>query len=956
MEFNEEHLAQFRRIETSVVIFFTGYGIYMIIDILTKKANTWEWIAILGLLIVAWGIFLSKYHSFQIRNMLTTLLISASVLIFSLNKRDLEICVFAYAIMTLCIAFYGVAAYIYIAGFTAFIMFIAHIHQLRLTDQLESQLESTILLGVHVFLFTATLYFWLSKRQEGQRRLQQTMQALIRAEKSKGDFLANVSHEVRTPLNTILGMSDMILADDDIDQIHAEVRSIQTAGQNLMNNVMDILDYSELQEGKIDIRNEIYTVSSSVNDMINNAMVQRGDKDLNFIVNLDSSIPKSLQGDERKIRRVIMNLLSNAFKFTHEGYVQLDVSGRREGDIWNLIITIIDSGIGMSPENKEKVLQHFGQVDTKRNRSSGGIGLGLGISKMLVDRMGGTLIIRSQEKKGTEVQVVIPQKIVEEEPICVLENSTKINVLLYANFEEFGRVEIRDAYYQNILHITKNLGIKYHICQSLQEFKRRVDSGEFTNIMVTNTIFNADKEYFDQLSKESSLSVIMIQDDLPVDNPNVYPIEKPFYILSVANIFRGQTELEAGRDMRRAKEKQFLAPNAHILVVDDNETNLMIISDILESYQIKVTTATSGVEALEKIQSMNYDFVFMDHMMPGMDGVETFHKIRDKVGSYYQKVPVVALTANAVSGARNMFISEGFADYMEKPIEISVLERVLHRNIPEEKLRYYLPTEAPSIKEDTAFVDEASKTEARQTWVEKEERPKTSDTLQSQKASGQSKAQEPKETKELIIGNLDVPMGIMYCGSEKSFIKVLAQFILSAPKVEEEIRMYFNQEDWDNYIICVHGLKSSSMSLGAKELSAKAKELELAGKAGQYQVIYDNHGEMLEEYARVIAMTSTHPLVNEEILRQKPEVASKDEQEDLKEISSEDFDELVFAFEDASYDLDQTKMLEILEKLEGFMYKDNPLGKETTEIRQKVNESDLMSAGEAMTKLRQQLG
>ena len=363
--------------------------------------------------------------------------------------------------------------------------------------------------------------------------------------------------------------------------------------------------------------------------------------------------------------------------------------------------------------------------------------------------MGGIISVKSKYGKGTSIQFVIPQKVVNEQPIISVKNRDHINAVVYLNVEQFALAEMRDDYVGAISHMIEQLQVKCQMCVDFASFKRRYEFENFTHVFISLTEYREAVGYFDALSEQTKVVVVLDAIDMEtITNPNIILIPKPLYILPVAAVLNDEYERGSGR--RRAA-KRIVSPETKVLVVDDNWMNLKVIEGLLERYQIKVCTASNGPEALDKIESKEFDFVFMDHMMPDMDGVETFHRIRNKAGSYYKRVPIIAVTANAIAGSREMFIQEGFNDFIEKPIELSVLDRLLRRNIPKEKIQY--------VKIDGE------------------------ETLQSEEIRMSDEIKEPsykeaekKEQKSVkfSIGDLDVEKGLLYCGGN-SFYTVEAK-------------------------------------------------------------------------------------------------------------------------------------------------------------------------------------
>lgn len=506
------------------------------------------------------------------------------------------------------------------------------------------------------------------------------------ANRSKSEFLANMSHEIRTPMNSIMGMCELILSDEISDEVRENSNNIYIAGKNLLGIINDLLDFSKIESGKVDILEEPYQISSLLNDVINMANARKGEKGIEFMVDCDPNIPDNLKGDELKIRQVVINLLTNAIKFTREGGVLLKVSAREESYGVNLCFSVQDSGIGIKEENLSKIFQSFHQVDTKKNRAIEGTGLGLAISKKLVNMMGGFIKVESEYGVGTEFTAIIPQKVVDSKPIIEIKEKQKVNLLAYFSMNNISNPYSVGCYKQIINNIGQNLGITYHYSSTKKQTKEYLDSNmNFTHLFLGRDEYLQDREYFDSLAEKVSVVVVQDQNGRIKVSDGIRNIYKPFYVLPVGNAINGERlSFDIGTSSK--KGHRFIAPEAQVLVVDDNMMNLKVAMGLMKPYQLKIRTTDSGMEALRILKKQQFDLIFMDHMMPEMDGVETVRRIREMDGEYYKNVPIIALTANAVSGAREMFLNEGFQDFLAKPIDIAMLERILKLWLPKDLL------------------------------------------------------------------------------------------------------------------------------------------------------------------------------------------------------------------------------------------------------------------------------
>ncbi len=722
--------------------------------------------------------------------------------------------------------------------------------------------RSALRLCVQFFsLYTVSAVIWIiqKNRQEASELLVENIRELEIAERGKSDFLVNISHEIRTPINAVCGMSEAILQEDLPADVRRDVADIQTAGRNLLSTVSNILDFSELETGRLELAEESYNITSTITDIINMALTMDNGRHLEFIVDCDANLPCNLLGDEQKFQRIVMNLLGNAIKFTKEGGVILRIRSRKEAYGINLQVSVRDSGIGIERADLEKIFTSFSQVDSKRNREEGGVGLGLAIAQALVRSMGGFMTVNSTPGTGSEFRFTIPQKVLDETPIVSIKDKKQLFAACYTNLDKYGYTVVREGYENCIQHIVSQLGFPFRVCRNLPELKRRMEREAYTHIFIGWEEYTEDRSFFDRLSGELAVVLLLDYDQqMPVPG-NMFRIYKPFTVLSIAAVFNGQKIMDA-EDRQIGLHNKFIAPQARVLVVDDNAMNLRVMARLLLPYRLKVTMAGSGPEALEKLNAPEFDCVFLDHMMPDMDGVETLHKIRQKPGLYYQSLPVIAFTANAIGGAREMFLSEGFDDFIAKPIELSVLERILRRYIPSQM---QLPV-AEESTQTTASGKNAGDATGKQTDTSSQ--PKSSPP--SGKSAGSPGASAVKERDEtasarlrLTRAGINLEQALAYCGDEEGFREIIAIFHTEGRKRRNTLIRYFKEQDWKNYVICVHALKGNAKGVGADGLSEMARELEMAGKENRVDYILEHHEEMMENHDRLLAALDDNAFV-----------------------------------------------------------------------------------------------
>ena len=906
--------------ELFILVVFTIYGVCAAYSFVMYDWSDWIPFLLLGALVFAWGVFFSNKMTLRRREAIYVIVVEFCIVFYGVRVEDTTLLSVIFVAVTVITGLLGDVQLLYIVDMALLILVLDYgaTHASLVTSSAVRAYQ-TFLHIANIGVIEFVIHFWVGLKNRNDQRTEQIIRELREAERSKDDFLANVSHEIRTPINTICGLSEVALSEQDAMQMKENLRAIQTAGRNLTSLVGDILDFSELQSGKMEVECETYNIASTINDVINMSMALKDKKQIEFIVDCDANIPCALYGDEKKIRRVIMNFMNNAIKFTNEGSVSLSVSARKEAYGINLCVAVRDTGIGMKEENLEKLFTSFNQVDTTRSRQEGGIGLGLALSQAIIQKMGGVITVRSEYGKGTMIKFVIPQKVVDETPIVTTKNRENISAAVYLNVEQFDMTQMRDEYVGAIMHMIEQLQVRCQMCPNLQALKRRSVSENFTHVFISLTEYREDIAYFDELSQKVKLVVVLDSFDMDlITNRNIILLAKPLYVLPIAAVINGEHDVEVSHPANR-----FTAPDTHVLVVDDNWMNLKVVEGLLARYKIKVSTANNGHEALDMINRKEYDFVFMDHMMPEMDGVETLHRIRNKVGTYFKRIPIIAVTANAIAGSREMFMKEGFSDFIEKPIEISVLERLLRRTIPEERMVY----------ETDAVISDLPETVAADVKAE------VADDVQVKENDA------PVEKKEFCIGDLDVEKGILYCGGKEAYLEILQQHATNGSDNVAKVEALFVSENWKNYTIEVHAIKSMMLGIGAAPLSELAKQLELAGKADNIGFIREHHAEMIAEYKRVLAE------IREAMGVENTNVAA------AKQDGPIDFDkmeQLLEELEEIVFEFDQEKMLLLLEDIAACGPENSELLRVVQSAKQKVEKSDYMSAADTVVRWREQ--
>lgn len=597
-------------------------------------------------------------------------------------------------------------------------MFLDRFPFLYLTVSLNT---AYIMIEYHMNILNQLLY---------EKKLEAARDEARAANHAKSEFLASMSHEIRTPLNAVLGMNTIILRDCQqarellqgdpeslkllekiLESITSSAGDIENAGNNLLSLINQILDFSKVEAGKIELVETQYKLSSILNDVSSMIALRAKSKDLEFRVDIDENLPDVYFGDEMRMRLIIQNILTNAVKYTDHGSVDFSVRANSEnvqpGDILSLKIVVKDTGIGIKEEDLDKIFRRFERVNLEHNSTIEGTGLGLAIVQLLCSKMGGKIGLESEYGKGSTFTLTIPQKVISCEPV--------------GNF--------REKFEQSIIN----------------------------------------KEHYHEL---------------------------------------------------------FKAPEAHILIVDDTHFNLVVAMGLLKKTEIKIDTASGGEEAVKLAGERSYDLILMDQRMPGVDGTEALHRIRE----FDQNTPVICLTADAILGARARYLSHGFSDYLTKPIDSTALEKMLLKYLPKDKI----------IKiRETKEINET-----------------------------QEKIHEEEETDDFIKlkeNGINVDIGLGYSQNDKTlYCTLLSEYVMSSDERMNSLKKFCESQDCQQYGIVVHALKSASKMIGAAELSEVCAQLEKASDNSEIETIQNRTPAMLELYGKVLEAIRSADVVETE--------------------------------------------------------------------------------------------
>lgn len=884
---SEQLLIRQRRRELLITV---SYSIFSVLMIAVTAIEHWPVLyipIIAGELAFVWWSYANAFRSYKIRAFIVTGMTCLNIFLYGIQGENFEVLIPTICVQMVLLSLYEISHVMSIAILQTLLLFLYHVLVKGTFEIPESSLERNrmILQILSLIILTLLCIYRMRHHEQEEEDFSELEKKVDMEQKIKDDFVANTSHELRTPINTISGMSEILLQQNLPDDIHSSVLDIQMTSVELHSIVTDILDYAALESDTMDLAPRSYSITSTINDVMNMTVFENKDKQLEIIFDCDPNIPRLLEGDEHQLRRVLNNLISNAIKFTNEGGVTVQVSYRPEKYGINLVVSVKDTGVGISLEDQEMIMRGFYQADSDRNRRSVGMGLGLTISTALIRKMGGFLTVKSQPGKGSEFSFAIPQKVLDDQPCISLLHPGTIKLIWYYK-PQSDMPSVRDSFVEHIKHFSDYFGIISHQANSLEECKRRVTQGQGIQLVLGRNEYLEDKEYFDALSETTPIILVAEHNDSLTVADNIHVLYKPYNAMMLAEIFNGR---DVTVPRHKNEKKKFVAPDAKILVVDDNLMNLKVVEGMLRKYRIKIVGASSGEEALSLIESKDFDFVFMDHMMPGMDGVECFHHIREKAGPYYERVPIIALTANAIAGSREMFLAEGFNDFVAKPIDSALMNDVLRRYIPQEK----------QLSEEA--IEKAAAEESKEEAKENKQEKKTRKSKDRKSGKSSAKGAGPADPFAKSSG-IDKETALMYCGSLEDFKELAEVYCKTGETYEKDLEQAFKDMDLKKYAITAHTIKSTSKTLGAIALSNLALTQEIASKEEKEDLVRDNHEDFCREYSKILELLRAY--LKEDDKEDAPEEAPAKE-------PSADFDwnslkadllESLEAFEEGSFE------------------------------------------------------
>ena len=813
-----------------MILSYTIFSVILIAEIFVMDWEKWAVFLIIGGVCASWYLHIRQVGQDMLRPWMIATLMMATFFFYGSHTTSTYDLAIVISVVMLLYTMTGIHALVTFCQVTYYVTMFYEIFALLN----EGTVFDPLLISRTMLHFAmVTMVGWISKTiinrwNDVLARSEEEINSLTETTTRLNDFLANVSHEIRTPINAILGMCDMSIEDETDHIKKARLESIEEAGKRIGEQISDILDYSEIDKSDLTNNCEDYMLSSVLNDIVNE-LTPVLKKSVELIIDVEASIPSVMNTDVGKLKKILRHLISNGVKYTNDGGVYVHISSIPHDYGINLCIEVKDTGIGMDAEQLEKIYDNFYKADSGRSRRTGGLGLGMPIVHGFVRSLGGFMTVSSEPGVGTTVRVSIPNGVVDDGECMSVLDRENISLGAFLHFEKYSNPAVREYYNTMVRNIVTGLKVSMHRVDNVDSLHALTDSKKLTHLFAGPEEYNSCVGFMEELAK--SIIVTVVADPKELDLPNnthVRVMPKPFYCFPVVGVLNSKP----GEIIEDEGRVSF--DGARVLVVDDEPMNLIVSNGMFKNYGCIVTTCESGPEAIELCRENDYDIIFMDHMMPGMDGIEAMKRIRSDQSRGKIITPMIAFTANAVSTAREMFRQAGFDGFVSKPVDRVELERVMRRVLPANLVFSH------KIQKTDPVVEKRRDTDRYEERTAMNERKEESDVF-----------------KRLENTGVEIETGLHYSGGDREFyVSLLEQYAKESADKKRIMKESLEMNDLSAYSIQAHSIKSTSKMIGAMKLSEAARLLEVAGKDNDRSYIDDNHASMLKMYDEVLKAIS----------------------------------------------------------------------------------------------------
>ncbi|MBR5178092.1 MAG: response regulator [Lachnospiraceae bacterium] len=857
----------FRASPLMILITYTVLGIALIAETILMSWELWAIPIIAASIVICWGLHITQFMSHKIRLYISTILMMVCYFFYGIHitsTYDMPL------LMMLIIMIFTTTGEVWLvtACQLTYYFTLAYdiIVMIKTGTEWDSLLVSRTILHIVLMFMTGWIARLIIKKWDTVfHKSDVKIKELNESTARMNAFMANLSHELRTPINAIIGITNVMVEKEDSPELRTDMHEVIIAGRRMAEQVGDILDYSEIEMNQLVVNKGSYMIASILNDLVVELRPIIPDN-LELVIDVDAEVPAVLNGDAGKLHKILYHLISNGLKYTKEGGVSVRITSVKQQYGINLCIDVSDTGIGMSKDELDRLYSRFYQAESGRIVRSGGLGISMVIVSGFVRSLGGFITIDSVPEKGTVVRISIPQEVEDDGRCMSINNHEVINLAGFLNIGKFRDPNVREYYNSMILNLVRGLRTSMHRVDNIADLKKLLQKVRITHLFVADEEYEKNCGYIESLTSDIKVVVVAKESFKLPKGAKAHVLLKPFYCIPIASILNSD---HTGKD----EAKRMYCKDVKALVVDDEPMNLNVAKGIFKRYGMVVSTADSGAEAVKMCKEQSFDIVFMDHMMPGMDGVETMKRIRYDAGKKHKDFPIVALTANALSTAREMFIAEGFDGFISKPIELAELERVLKHVLSKSLITYidenpHNGSKTGSTNPETNNISGSadltkgklgniehgadksnsyannSKYDKDAAWIADRDTLSDTDNVEIEGLEdGVSLA-------PLADYGIDINLGIKYCQSGDIYLSLLEQYANEYDEKLAKIEDFYKKKDIDNYIIMVHALKSTSLMIGDKSLSEEAKSLEMAGKNKDLEFIEKNHRAIMDHYIR----------------------------------------------------------------------------------------------------------